>query len=80
MNRRWTIGEEDLKSIKELLYSNKIFLDKFKKVCYTRIKELEKAKCRTPDYEDSNWAIKQADMNGYIRSLHDMINLLDLEE
>ena len=81
MHRYWnTLSEGDKKAMEELLHANKLFLDKFSELCYTRIKELEKARRKDPDYTDSNWATKQADMNGYIRAMHDMTELLKLDK
>lgn len=34
---------------------------------------------RLPDYNDSAWACKQADLNGYIRALEEIQKLLDIE-
>ena len=80
MDRRWFANDKDQASTRELLHSNKVFLDKMKEVCYTKIKELEKSRRNKPDYSKGDWLATQSDMNGYLRCLHDLTTLLNIED
>ena len=79
MHRSWYTPQEK-KEIEELLYSNKILLDKMKTICYDKIKEKERTRRGSQTYDCPNWAEQQADLNGYLRCLYELEQLFTLDE
>lgn len=80
MNRTWyQDNPKHREEIKEYLYQHKELLDKLSKICYTKVKELEKKRRASSTYSDPNWAYEQADMNGYLRCLYELEQLFKLE-
>ena len=60
----------------ENIFKNSDFLlDKLKEILYNVIKDKQKSKII--DYDNPSWAYKQAHINGYIKGLEDIIQLLE---
>lgn len=76
----WTKDEPDKEYFKQLLYTSKPVLDKLLKICYNKRKSYDESKYSKPDYNAPNWAINQADTNGYVRALTEIIELIENAE
>lgn len=76
----WLKGEPDREYFKQLLTTSKPVLDKLLEICYNKRKSYDESKYSKPDYNDSNWAINQADTNGYVRALTEVIKLIENAE
>jgi hypothetical protein len=73
-DKRWTTGlkEQDRRNLEILLGSNNLVLDKLIEICYNMIKGSE---MDASDYDNPNWALKQADKVGYRRAIKQIIML-----
>lgn len=79
MKTEWFKGlsPEETESIKKLVSSNKIMLDKLSEICYNRSQALKSV--RAKDYDTPSWAYKQAHINGQIQELDDLVSLFTLK-
>lgn len=77
MKKNWTKGEEDVEEFKQLLSLSKPVLDKLSKVCYNKLKSYNELKYKKPDYNEPNWPVVQADLNGYARAYNEIIELIE---
>lgn len=69
----WTRDPEEKESIRELVTRNTIILGLLAKILEKDLKEAESK--RLNDYENPNWPYHQADLNGYIRALKQILTL-----
>lgn len=70
-----TEGEKE--EFKQTLSVSKPVLDKLLKLCYNKRKSYDTEKYQKPDYSNANWALNQADINGYARALTEVIELIE---
>lgn len=69
--------DEEKRRFKELWDGSRVVLDKLKKICYNRYKEKDELKSSLTDYDNPNWAYRQADLNGYFRAYKEIIKFLE---
>lgn len=65
--------EEKVKFEQHVLSSQKV-LDKLREIVYNKVLDGEKVK--VVDYDNPSWSHRQADLNGYVRGLREVIELL----
>ena len=81
MDHRWLAGlktEKDREEIKEILKNSTFALDKLSKICYNI--RIEKIKTKSSDFDDPNWALKRAYLDGQISQLDELISLLSIKD
>lgn len=61
---------------KQTVIGSKKVLDKAREIVYNIVKEAEKV--RISDYDSPSWSHKQADQNGYVRALREVMLLLEV--
>lgn len=71
-------SKEDQANFKKMVLGSKIVLDKAIKIVYTKIKDGESSSLE--DYTSPSWAYKQADKNGYVRALKEIIEILTVDD
>lgn len=71
---------EAVEERKKLVRSGQPALTKLHDVLNKKLTEYEESRERKADYDSPNWAHKQADYNGRIRLLKEILTLLDQEE
>lgn len=78
-DRRWISGlnERERRNIEDLLGSNNLVLDKLIEICYNMIKSTE---LDSSDYDNPNWALRQADRVGYRRAVKQLIMLCSVNK
>lgn len=69
---------QDKQKRQEIVLSNKIVLDILKEILYNRVREVEKSSL--DDYESPSWAYRQADKNGQLRTLKEVIQYLEVDD
>ena len=70
------LPKDEQEGFKREVKSAKNVLDKLEQIVQNRIKEI----VITNDYDSPSWAYKQADRNGYNRTLTEIINILHLDQ
>lgn len=81
MKTTWFLGatsKEDREAITSKIVASTGALDILKTVCYNMIKEADKTSHK--DYDSPSWAFKQADQNGYIRALKEIVELINIDQ
>lgn len=75
---QWLAGlkEPERSQFKQTVIGSKKVLDKAREIVYNIVKEAEKV--RISDYDSPSWSHKQADQNGYVRALHEVMLLLEV--
>lgn len=76
---KWLEGLKDpseREQFKQTVIGSKKVLDKAREIVYNSIKEAEKV--RISDYDSPSWSHKQADQNGYVRALREVMLLLEV--
>jgi len=68
--------KDEAREFKEAFVKASLFRKGFKKVLERKIQNAYN-NLSTPNYENPNWINEQADQIGYIKSLKQMISLLD---
>jgi len=73
-NGRWSnnLTDDSKKNFEDLLGVNNKVLDRLSEICYNMINSSE---MDASDYDNPNWAFKQADKVGYRRALKSIILL-----
>lgn len=73
-NGRWSAGlqGDQKKNFEELLGINNKVLDRLAEICYNMINELED---KSSDFDNPNWALRQANTVGRRAALKDIISL-----
>ncbi len=71
------LKEPDRSRFKATVEGSEKVLDKAVQILYNMIMESEKV--LSADYDSPSWAYKQADRNGYVRALKDVINILKIK-
>lgn len=76
---RWVKGldERDRRNLEGLLGVNNLVLDKLVEICYNMIKGSE---MDSSDYDNPNWALRQADKVGYRRAIKQIIMLCTIKD
>lgn len=69
--------QEEKNEFKQLLSISKPVLDKLNVLCYNKRQAYLDDKVSKPDYTASNWHVVQADNNGYVRALTEIINIIE---
>ena len=74
-DKRWIAGvnERDRKIIEDFLAVDNKILDRLREICYNMVKSSEVG---DTDFENPNWAFKQAHWLGYRKAYNQMIMLL----
>lgn len=84
MNTQWrrfcNNDEELLRKTLELLVNAPNVIDKIKELCYNRIIELRDKNLSDEAYNSPGWALRQAESNGRIKQLNDLINMLTFDK
>lgn len=62
----------------KLVLGNKIVLDILKEILYNRVREVETSSI--DDYDSPAWAYRQADINGQLRTLKEVIQYLEVDD
>ena len=76
---KWLEGLKDpseREQFKQTVIGSKKVLDKAREIVYNIVKEAEKV--RISDYDSPSWSHKQADQNGYVRALREVMLLLEV--
>jgi hypothetical protein len=75
---QWLAGlkEPERAQFKQTVIGSKKVLDKAREIVYNIVKEAEKV--RINDYDSPSWSHKQADQNGYVRALREVMLLLEV--
>ena len=76
---QWLAGLKDpleREQFKQTVIGSKKVLDKAREIVYNIVKEAEKV--RISDYDSPSWSHKQADQNGYVRALREVMLLLEV--
>jgi hypothetical protein len=76
---KWLEGfktQQERDQFKQTVIGSKKVLDKAVQIVYNSIKEAEKV--RISDYDSPSWSHKQADQNGYVRALREVMLLLEV--
>lgn len=78
-DKRWTAGlsEPEKMILTGLLQNNNKVLDKLKEICYNMSKSTE---VDSSDFDNPNWALRQADRVGYRRALKHIIMLCSIQD
>lgn len=71
---KWTAGlkAEEKQLMQDLLANNNKVLDKLSEICYNSIRDTESV---SSNYDNPNWALRQADLIGYRRAMENIIKL-----
>lgn len=67
---------KEAQQFKQTVLGSVKVLDKASQIVYNMIKSQERVS--VTDYESPSWAYRQADRNGYIRALEQVIKLLNV--
>lgn len=78
---KWFVGmtEQEKEDFASLLRSN-LVLRRFKQLLLDLDRQQENQETNQADYDNSSWAYKQADRNGYRRAIKDLKELLTFVE
>lgn len=68
--------EDEKKDLEQLIRNSTIILDILTRVLETDLRNEEAN--RTADYQDPNWAYRQADRNGVVRTLKNLLSMTKL--
>lgn len=68
--------DEDRRKRKEALLGSQLILDILSKVCYNSTIQDKSEN----DYDNPNWAYKQADLVGYKRAMNEIIKMCNLKD
>ena len=79
ISKRWFSKEGDKEEIKAQLVASTPALKLLRALLLDDLKNKEYNQ-RKPDYDCSNWALKQADTIGGVRTLKEVIDLITIEE
>jgi hypothetical protein len=73
-SNRWIAGvnERDRRIIEEMLSVDNKILDRLNEICYNMVKSSETG---DTDFENPNWAFKQAHWLGYRKAVRDIMTL-----
>ena len=73
----WTqdIPAGEREEFTKTILNSQIALDKLRKIVYNRVMSGEKVS--VVDYDSPSWSHKQADANGYVRGLREILDILD---
>lgn len=77
--KRWYSKEGDREDIKAQLVAATPALKRLRAMLLDDLKNIQYNQ-RKPDYDCSNWALKQADAIGGVRTLKEVIDLITIEE
>lgn len=80
MRSEWLRGlpdEKAKKERKELVASARPTLDVLKEIVLTKLMDAESVQLSLADYDSPAWPYKQADRNAVVRTLRDILELLE---
>ena len=79
LSSKWFVGQHgsdtDKEDLEKLIRSSTIVIGQLRKLITVELQENEAMK--VGDYADPNWAYRQADRNGAIRVLRNLLSLTD---
>lgn len=70
-------GTQEYKEVEEAYRASTRIRDRMRKVLGGMLEESHKQRITSTEYDNPNWAYKQADAVGYARAIHQIIKLLE---
>ncbi len=73
------IPESEKEDVEKIIRNSTIVLDQLTKHLEAEIKSTESAQIATSEFSDPNWPYRQADRNGALRTLRNLLKMTKLE-
>lgn len=82
MHPLWSahLPDADKAEFEKYVSNSKALLDRLRELLVRKIESAEKDRIDKGGYENASWPYKQADINGYVRALHEVKQLINLEK
>lgn len=81
MDLRWTRGlpDDQSQSFQNLLRNSSTLLSRLKELLEEELSQITKSESSIQDFEDGNWAVKQAFRNGDRSRIRKVIDLITID-
>lgn len=80
MQHQWfsNLPKDKQEEFKRTVLNSTLVLDKAKEIVYNM--SITESQVGTTDYDSPSWSHRQADRNGYLRALREVVDLLNVSD